>query len=71
MKKDFLRLVLASLFALSVGTAGAVFAEVAWAEPAPLATCPACGVGLTCAGSRCNCTFNANTGGYYCAPPTN
>lgn len=68
MKKNFLRMVLAVLFALSVGVAGGVFAEVALANPAPLAACPSCGGDGICAGSTCNCVFDGGTA-FHCAPP--
>jgi hypothetical protein len=63
MKKHVLRLVLVGLFALSVGVAGAVFAEVASAGP--LLPCPHCNtLDLSCVGSPCTCNWDGY--GYIC-----
>lgn len=64
MRKDFLRVVLAGLFTLSVGAAGAVFAAVRSVQP--LATCPSCSIDLGCPGSTCNCKYDKQTAKYYC-----
>lgn len=67
MKENALRLILSGLFALSVGAAGATFAEVASATPAPLAGCPTCNqVDLTCLGSTCTCVYNGPGQPYVC-----
>jgi len=61
MKKNFLRLVLVGLFALSAIPAAVVFAKVTWAQAPP--PCPSCDGSLGCAGSRCTCQFQG--GGQY------
>jgi len=68
MKENFLRVVLAGLFALSVGTAGAVFAQGPLTVPVK---CPSCSQDLACPGSPCNCKYNTlgNPPGYVCVPP--
>ena len=67
MKKNFQRLLVASLFALSAGVAGGAFAS---AGAAPLARCPSCNTqDLSCPGSPCECKFSWPSN-YYCAPPT-
>jgi hypothetical protein len=64
MRKDFLKLVLVGLFAVSIGTVGVVFAGVAWGGPA-LPKCPACNkLDLTCVGSTCSCQWDGYD--YYC-----
>lgn len=76
MKKNFLQLVLAGLFALSIGTAAAVFAEAA--GPVVPLGCPACDAQMGCAGSTCKCVYSwvIRGGGlepadrYVCVPPT-
>ena len=58
MKKRIQRLALSSLFVLSVGTVGAIIAEVSIGTSSAQAKCPACGTGLTCPGTpagRCGC----------------
>lgn len=59
MKKDFRRAVLIGLFTLSVGVAGAVFAEVASATP--LLGCNSfntCNVSVGCPGQPCECRWS-------------
>jgi hypothetical protein len=69
MKEYVLRIVLISVFALSVGVAGSVFAETGRvAQGVPPPPCPSgCSAigGFVCAGSKCGCMGNPNTG-YYC-----
>jgi hypothetical protein len=60
MKKHFLQLVLAGLFALSAGTIGTVFAVVALAPPAFGAVCPGCDANNGCIGSTCTCLFEGD-----------
>jgi hypothetical protein len=70
MKKRFLRLILAGLFVLSVGVAGAGLAELASAAPGRVVACPPCQVGPgTCNGSSCDCLWSYS--GYHCTPPQN
>lgn len=67
MKKSFLQLVFAGLFALSVGTAGAVLAETTLVVPRPLAPCPTCRtIDLSCPGSTCGCNYNTGSMSYVC-----
>jgi len=71
MKKGLLQLVLAGLFALSVGVAGAVIAETASAAPRPLAPCPDCNMSqLNCPGSTCTCAYNTTQNKYLCSKPS-
>lgn len=67
MKKNFLQLVLAGLFALSAGTVGAVLLAVALAPPAFAASCVVCQTqDVSCPGSpTCNCLWNSGTSSYY------
>lgn len=65
MKKDFLRLVLVGLFALSAGAAAAVFVYVPPVAASSL--CPTkCSTGQSCPGSTCICKFDSQAGSYYC-----
>lgn len=67
MKKNFLRPVLAGLFAISIGTVGVAFAQVASAGPGPLWSCPAtCVFSNGCPGVPCTCTLDQGNNSYYC-----
>jgi hypothetical protein len=68
MKKNFQRLALAGLFALSVGAAGATFTALAFAPPAyAFAKCPTCDGSNGCVGSTCDCIFLGGHS-FSCAP---
>jgi hypothetical protein len=73
MIKNYLQLVLGGLFALSVGTAAAVFADAA--GPVDSLSCPACSDDFGCPGSTCKCKYSwVRVGGlepagrYVCLP---
>ena len=67
MKKNSVKLILAVLFALSIGTTVTVFGEVALAGGPP-PTCPkTCVFSQGCVGTTCTCTFDSQTSSYYCA----
>lgn len=69
MKKSFLRLVLVGLFALSLGTAGTIFAEVASAGPqTPNCGTVNCDGNKGCIGSTCDCIFDGGTS-FHCQKP--
>lgn len=73
MKTLHLRLVLACLFALSIGAAGAMFTSLILAQPAFAASCPNCElIDVACPGSPCNCVWDSFTSQYEtkCQPPT-
>lgn len=68
MNRYFLRLVLAGLFALSVGVVAAVFA-VGSSAAFGQTRCPSqCNFDSGCPGSDCNCFPNMQ-GEYVCVPP--
>jgi hypothetical protein len=62
MKKYFPRLVLVSLLELSLGAAGAVFAEASMVEPlTPGCDTVSCSGSTGCIGSTCTCHFDGGT----------
>lgn len=70
MKKQFLKLAFAGLFALSLGTAGGIFAEVATAGPLIVhCTYKVCQVSIGCPGTPCQCEYSNQYFEYECMPP--
>lgn len=67
MKRNLLGRILFSLFALSIATAGFVFAGVAAPVPIPQVSCSNCdNVQLNCPGSPCNCQYSQSGNHYVC-----
>ena len=70
MKKGFLEVLLVGLAALSLGTAGALFAEAVPARPGPLLVCSgSCSLTVNCS-SPCVCQVDSYLENYYCALPS-
>lgn len=68
MKKSFLQFVFVGVYAISIGTAGAVLAVTNFAVARPLGTCPACRtIDLSCPGSTCGCNYNTGSQSYVCS----
>jgi hypothetical protein len=68
MKKRIQRLALSSLFVLTVGTIGAIVAEVSLGR-AYAPACTKCDERLGCKGSTCECPRGSNYGDP-CTPPS-
>jgi hypothetical protein len=67
MKKHFLRVVLAGVFTLSIGVAGALF-TVASVGARPLLSCGGCSGDRACMGTPCTCQFDGGSS-FHCVPP--
>ena len=65
MKRKIQRVVLVGLFAVSVGTAGAVFTALTFPQPAFAACGDTCDVSNGCPGTPCSCNHDYD-GGNYC-----
>lgn len=68
MKKHLQRIMVVSLFTMSIGAACAIFSVLSFAPPAYAAKCPSCNGDSGCVGSTCNCEYEGGSS-FYCSPP--